>query len=299
MTFFAQKKLTEGFFKLCALLPLPLLQGLAHLLAALAWHGRSVLRRVTETNLALCYPDKTPRERRQLARQSLYYTLLTSLEIPRIWYQPVDRTLAQVESIQGRELIDDARARGKGVIVIAPHLGNWEALGYFLARDYPITCLFKPQPSSWRNEIIHHGRSRAGTKLVPTNRKGVLAIARALKAGEVTGILPDQIPDKNSGVAYVPFFGRPTATMTLIPSLLQRGNAEAVAGFAKRLPDGRFRIIFQPVPQAIYHKDTNSAAAALNQTVEALIAQAPEQYQWEYKRFRRGSGYRKTAIYNR
>lgn len=292
-----QKRLTLAFFHLCALLPLPALHSLARLLAGLAWHGRTALRRITETNLALCYPDMPVHQRRQLARAAVTHTLLTALEIPRIWLQPVEKTLARIETVQGQALIDEARAAGKGVIVIAPHLGNWEALGYFLASHYPLTCLFKPQAEAWRNEIIFQGRSRCGTQLQPTSKKGVLGIVKALRAGGVTGILPDQIPDKGSGVEYVPFFGHPVATMTLIPSLLQRGNVVAVAGFAKRLANGHFSIVLQPVSQDLYAADTAVAATALNQAVEQLVALAPAQYQWEYKRFRRGPGGIKTGVY--
>lgn len=299
MKFFLQKTLILGFYHAVAILPLPLMRLLARFLSWAAWWLPNESRRVTCINLARCYPDKTTAERKKMARESLYHTILTALEIPRVWQQPVEKTLNEIGVVEGQTLIDQARDKGKGVMVIAPHLGNWEYLGSYLACHYPLICLYKPQKEAWRNALIHRGRSKPGTRLAPTTRKGVMAVVKALKNGEVTGILPDQIPDKNSGIEYAPFFGQQTATMTLIPSLATRDNVIAVTGFAQRLPNGHFAIIFQPVPEALYSKDTHTSVAALNQAVEELIAQAPEQYQWEYKRFRRGPGYQKTAVYER
>lgn len=292
-----QKNVTLGIYALVSRLPDGARRFLARLSATLAWHVHGTMRRVTETNLALCYPHMTRAEQQQLAKESLYHTIMTALEIPQIWTQPTSRSLQRISDVQGQALIDAARAEGNGVIIIAPHLGNWEYLGAYLASDYPMTTLYKPPRQAWLEEISLQGRSKAGGSIVPTNKKGVLAVLKTLKSGGITGILPDQIPEKGSGVAYVPLFGQTTATMTLIPSLLQRGNIVAVAGAALRQADGRFRIVLQAVPQALYSEDETIAAAALNQTVEQLVALAPAQYQWEYKRFRRGADGKKQKIY--
>jgi KDO2-lipid IV(A) lauroyltransferase len=75
--------------------------------------------------------------------------------------------------------------------------------------------------------------------------------------------------------------------MTLPANLLQKTNACAVFGCAFRADDGRgFRIVFRAADAEIYSTDLTTSLAALNRGVEALILERPEQYQWEYKRFK-------------
>lgn len=292
-----QKTAALALFRLAAHLPGAAKSLLAHTVAWLAWHLRTGMRRVTEVNLALCYPQLDSAARQKLAKKSLYHTVMTALEIPTVWTQAAEKSLKQIIEVHSKQLLDDAQAQGKGVIVIASYLGNWEYLGLFLGKHYPTTSLYKPPRKAWLEDITRQGREKTGATLMPTNKKGVLAVLKALKAGGVTGILPDQVPEGGNGAAFAPFFGQPAATMTLIPSLLQRGNVIAVAGFAQRLANGRFRIIFQPAPVGLYSEDEQTSAAALNQAVEQLVELAPEQYQWEYKRFRIGADGKKQRIY--
>jgi len=74
----------------------------------------------------------------------------------------------------------------------------------------------------------------------------------------------------------------------LVTRLISKTGARVVAGFARRLPDGQgFDIHFIPADEAVYDSDDITAVAGVNHMVEALVEIAPEQYQWEYKRFKR------------
>lgn len=294
-----EKALILSVFSFVSFLPLMFRQALAKVLAFFAWCLHTDLRQTTQINLALCYPELDVSERKQLAKQSLYHTMMIALEIPTVWRQDAEKSLAQIVEVEGKHFLDEAQAQGKGVIVIAPHLGNWEYLGLFLGHYYDTVSLYQPPKKAWLEDLTRQGREKTGAKLMPTNKKGVLAVLKALKAGGVTGILPDQLPERGNGAAYVPFFQQITPTMTLIPSLLQRGNIVAVAGFAQRLANGQFKIVFQAAAEDIYAADEQIACTALNQSVEQLIAHAPAQYQWEYKRFRRGDEGIKRRIYKK
>lgn len=297
MAEFLQKTFTLGLFYFASCLPAKGQAVFARILSVFAWYANSQMRQVTEVNLKLCYPDLTDQERKQLAKDSVLHTMLTAVEIPGIWLGPLESSMARIVQVEGKESVDQAQAEGKGVIIIAPHHGNWEYLGLYLGEHYSITNLYKPPKQSWMEAITRKGRERTGSRLEPTNKKGVLAVLKALKAGNMSGILPDQIPDKGNGAAYVPFFGHTVATMTLIPNLLQRGNVVAFAAFAQRLKNGDFKIIFRPAHDNLYNADETIATTALNQAVEELVTIAPEQYQWEYKRFRRGEGGKKQKLY--
>ncbi|CAA0081345.1 Lipid A biosynthesis lauroyltransferase [BD1-7 clade bacterium] len=285
---------------LVALLPRWLIEGpLSRLAASLIWLTKGDMRRATEINLALCFPEMPEAERAQLARRSLRETVRTALELPGTWLQPIDKTLSTVVSISGEALLTDAIASGRGVIVLSPHVGNWEILGIYLSEHYPLTCMYRPGRIEGVDAIVKNSRAKGGAGLVPTNRSGVAKLLKVLKNQEVIGVLPDQNPDDARGGMYAPFYAEMANTMTLVPNLLQKTNAVAVGCIAKRIAGGRYEIVFLAADEAIYDKDLQTAVNGLNKTVENVVNVAPEQYQWEYKRFRRDGEGKKRRLYSK
>ena len=114
----------------------------------------------------------------------------------------------------------------------------------------------------------------------------MIALVKRLKNGEFTAILPDQVPDRQAGGKFAPFFGVPALTMTLVTNLRQSTNCRIISGAAVRV-DGGFEVHFVEPAKGIYSSDPHEALAALNHTVERCVAISPAQYQWEYKRFRK------------
>ncbi|ATJ83547.1 lysophospholipid acyltransferase family protein [Halomonas beimenensis] len=243
-------------------------------------------RRVTRINLAQAYPEMAEARRRRLARDSLIHSSATMLELGFAWMGDPDRLEASILEVHGRELLDEARAEGRGVIVLAPHFGNWEVLNFWLSSHFPFTAMYEPPKLADLDPVTRRGRERQGARLVPTNPRGVAALLKALKRSEAVGILPDQEPDWGSGV-FAPFFGRPAYTATLLPKLVARTEARVVAGVARRLPGRGFVLHFLPADERVYDADEATSAAGVNACVEAAVALDPAQYQWEYKRYRR------------
>jgi Kdo2-lipid IVA lauroyltransferase/acyltransferase len=243
-------------------------------------------REVTRINLVQVYPHLETAERRALARESLIHSTATMLELGFAWMGEPARLEASILEVQGREALDAAHARGRGMIVLAPHFGNWEMLNVWLSRHFPFTAMYEPPKIAPLEPLIRHGRERMGTGLVPTNPRGVAALLKALRRGETVGILPDQVPSWGSGV-FAPFFGRPAYTATLLPKLVARTDARVVTGVARRLPGRGFALHFQPADARVYAADEATSAAGVNASVEAVIALDPAQYQWEYKRYRK------------
>lgn len=245
--------------------------------------GRAV--RVTRTNLALCFPNMPEKELARLVRQSLMETGRTACEIPVLW-QHKDYWLRQhTLEYEGIELIRRTKEAGKGVIILTPHMGNWEILPCLVTWHGRITIMYQPLKDQALDTYIYQARKRPQVDMAPTDRRGVAKVIKALKAGEMVGILPDQVPDEGNGCLEVPFFGESAATMTLIHNLLQRTDCEVLISVAVRIPGG-FKMIVTPCAGDIYSEDPAASVAALNKTIESVIAKAPAQYQWEYKRFK-------------
>jgi KDO2-lipid IV(A) lauroyltransferase len=208
------------------------------------------------------------------------------LELGHAWMAPPEKVEASILAVHGRDKLDSARAEGRGVIVLAPHFGNWEVLNFWLSSHFPFTAMYEPPKIAGLEPIIRHGRERMGAKLVPTNPRGVAALLKALKRSEAIGILPDQEPDWGSGV-FAPFYGRDSYTATLLPKLVARTQARVVTGVALRIPGKGFEIHFLDADERVYSADDTESATGVNASVEASIALDPAQYQWEYKRYRK------------
>jgi len=283
---------------LLAHLPLSVVQAIGALLAWCSWLLKGRSARITRCNLALCFAHLSQQERDRLARQSLIETGKTLAEMGKAWLAPPATTLSYITKVTDQFGLQQAFEKGRGVIAIVPHLGNWEVLNLYAADCLPLNILYQPPKIKALDPFILAARSRTGTKVYPTDRSGVAAMFQALRNGELVGILPDQVPPPAAAL-FAPFFGIPAATMTLISRLAQKTGAPVMCAYAKRLPRGRgFEVVFKPADPEIMADDLQRSVAALNRSIEACVMEALSQYQWEYKRFKTGPN-GKTQFYNR
>ncbi len=268
-------------------MPLSWVHRLGRLAGWLSFRLGSSAARITRRNLQLCFPEKSSQEIEELTLRSLQQTASTGFELGKIWLEPLPQVFALVRNVVGEDLIQAALKAGKGLIFLAPHLGNWELYGLRSSVYAPTTYLYKPPKLDGFETLMTRFRDRGGSNMVPTSRKGVMQLLKALQRGEIVGILPDQEPDLNGGV-FAPFFGTDALTMTLASRLAGKTGATVLCGYARRLPDGEgFELVYRAVEPEIGSEDEVLAAAALNRAVERCVREEPAQYQWEYKRFKK------------
>jgi KDO2-lipid IV(A) lauroyltransferase len=209
----------------------------------------------------------------------------TLTETSRCWTRPAAANLALVREVVGAEWLDAAQAARAGVIVAAPHQGNWELLNQWLASRGPISIVYRPPRQAWVEDLLRRARGHANVTQVRAEAAGVRQLFRTLKLGGTVGILPDQQPKRGDG-EFAPFFGVPALTMTLLSRLANKSGAQVLFAWAERLPGSTgFRIRLVPATADIASDDAVHAVAALNAGVEACVRIAPEQYQWSYKRY--------------
>lgn len=283
---FSKSTLAVLSLRLVGLLPLSSARTLGSLMGRLAYRINRRNARVTRENLSLCLPHLTPEERELMVQHSLRETGKVAAEMCVILNKNQAPVQNLIRRIEGEELAHEALAKGKGLLILAPHLGNWEVLGLHLASLGEVVNLYQPPKLPGLEAVIRQGREKSGAQLVPTSAKGVAALLKNLKNNGISGILPDQNPNEDASGIFAPFFGHPALTMTLIHKLIQRTGCTAVLAFAKRV-EGGFELIYRAPPEAIYSDDQDTATAALNLGVERLVLEAPAQYQWEYKRFKK------------
>jgi KDO2-lipid IV(A) lauroyltransferase len=280
-----QAAVLKTLIRAFAVLPLGWAQSLGALIGWALWLMPNRLRRTTIDNLELCLPELGAEERRQIGRRSLMETGKTAAEVGAVWFWRTEKLLARIEGVEGEEYLLQEFGRKRGLLVLVPHLGNWEILSRYLQERLPVLALYRPPRIREMDEFIRQARERHGAKLVPADRSGLRCIVDTLSAGNGIGVLPDQEPLKRHGV-FAPFFGVPALTMTLVARLLHRHGAIAVFGYSERTAAGGFRLRFQPAPEGLDSEDLEKAAAQLNRGVEECVRRCPEQYTWSYRRFR-------------
>jgi KDO2-lipid IV(A) lauroyltransferase len=267
-------------------LPWSYIQTIGHILGlALVWIPNRQ-RRDALINIRLCFPELTNTEQLVLRRRAIQQFARTFVEMAALWLWQPKRVLALVKQETGTELLQPEP--GCGLILLTPHLGAWELAGLCMAARGKITSMYRPLTFKPLDRLILAARQRNGGILVPDNVSGVKKLLRALKRGEMVGILPDQVTREETGSTFAPFFGVPAATMLLVAGLARRSQAKVVFVWVQRLSDNTgFHLHCLPAPIGIDSSDDAIAAAALNQGIQQCIEICPEQYQWTYRRFRR------------
>jgi KDO2-lipid IV(A) lauroyltransferase len=276
------------FLLLMAAMPMRLSQFLGKQLGRYWFKSKSSRSyQVSKLNIDSCFADQSSEYRVKLLAQSLEHTGMSYAEMGMSWLWPSNWTLRRVVSVEGLDVLNSAIANDKGVIIIAPHIGNWEVLNLYASNLYPITVLYKQPKLKFFDWLINKMRKRLGGDMAPANAAGVRKLMKKLRAKGVIAILPDQEPAEGSG-EFSPFFGRDTYTMTLLSQLASKTQSTVIAGVAFRQDNGQgFAIKFTEVAGNINSRDTAESIAALNQSIETIVKQCPAQYQWEYKRFKK------------
>ena len=273
--------------KLMRHLPMPLLQQCGATLGRLNWYGRSRARSVALANVSACFPDYTPKAQRQLARAAVVESGKTLVEMASLWCNPISYGRKLIKKVHNQALLDQALQADRGLVLILPHLGNWELTNHYITTQTQVVALYQPAKLPELEQLIQQGRNRSGTQMMPTNARGVKSIYRQLKSGGTSVVLADQEPPESGGV-FADFFQVPALTQTLVPRLLQQTGAQALMIFTLRNPNepGAFEVFIEPVDPGLFNPTLAVAAAALNHSVEACAKRALQQYQWTYKRFK-------------
>ncbi|MEI7843302.1 MAG: lysophospholipid acyltransferase family protein [Gallionellaceae bacterium] len=273
-------------FDLLAHLPLPALHRLGSALGWLSyWSSKSYARRLRENLLkALQLKDSTHFE-------SILHTNISEagkavLELTWIWRRPLSVVVASVNHCEGLEHVEAAYAKGKGVIILTPHLGCFDLISSYIAARWPITSMYRRPRWKFLDILMRQGRERGNAKLVPADVGGVRHMLKALRQGHFIGVLPDQVPGNGEG-EWLPFFGRPAYTMTLIGRLVESSGATPIMTLAIRAPHGEgYTLKFTPLTL----NPNEPAALQINRSLEEAIYSCPEQYLWSYNRYKVPNG---------
>jgi Kdo2-lipid IVA lauroyltransferase/acyltransferase len=276
-------------FRCIAALPLSTVHAIGAALGRLVYWSSPTYRRRLRANLAQAgYADP------ELMHAAAAEAGKQALETAWIWMRPRADIVAKTE-VADMSVVDAALADGRPVMFLPPHLGSFEVTAQFYAafrpeaKTRPMTVLYRIPRKSVLRGIVESGRAAEGLKLAPAEIRGVRMLMRAMKDGEVVGILPDQVPSRGEG-AWAPFFGRWAYTMTLPARLARQFDAIVLFVYGERLPHGRgYRIHLRRLDVPLTG-DAAHDAAVMNRGLESLIRERPAQYLWGYNRYKVPAG---------
>ncbi len=283
--------LGKRLVRLLAWLPLSGIRGLAVVLGWLVWltPGPWLKRqkRQIELNLSTAFPELDVQELKRLQRQNLIEMFSTMLEIGPIWYRSGEWIQRRFKR-SGWHHLERAQQRGKGVLMISGHLGNWEAGIMYVTQLLPLVYLYKPPRSNELDEFLTARRSRFGGEFAAAGSAAMRRLVRQLRQGGVAGLLFDQRP-KGGDSVQAPFFNRTVDTMTLVHQLSARTGCSVLFADVRRRPARRgWEVRIGPLHEDFSSLTPAQAAALLNAELERRIREVPAQYLWQYPRFERG-----------
>ncbi|MDQ8031924.1 MAG: lysophospholipid acyltransferase family protein [Bordetella sp.] len=271
-----------ALFRFIAALPLPFLHAAGRVLGRLAYAWPGKYRDRLRANAAQAGYDSPA-----FARRAAGEIGAMMFEMPKVWFRN-EASLARVVS-DDDEVVREARAEGRGILFLTPHLGCFEITARYLARQMPVTVMFRPPRKALLAPLLETARNSSAVNAVPATMQGVREFVRALRRGESVGMLPDQAPGVGDGV-WAPFFGRPAFTMTLPGKLASQTGVAVILTAGERLPGGRgWRIHYVRVPEPL-PAEPQAQAALFNQAMETLIRRFPHQYLWGYNRYKTPRG---------
>lgn len=269
-----------GIFKW---MPLWLLRASARGLGRILWYADIKSVKVSRKNIALCFPELTQEQQKSLTKAATLELVITAFEVFKVWSMQAEKLSSKIVAVNNESLYLEAIANNKPIMLVGPHLGNWEVAGLYTSTKAAMTTMFAPIKYEAINTLVKNSRAANGASLVPTNVRGVMAMVKALRKKGQVGILPDQKADQGSGL-HSSFFGNMAYTMTLVNTLQKKTDAVVIMTFAERVKSG-WKVHFQAPDPAIYNTDLQTSVDGLNRSVERCVQTCPAQYQWEYKRF--------------
>lgn len=273
-----------GLIRLMAALPF------AWQLALGGWIGRRIgkiarrRRRIAAINLALCFPELSPTEQVALLDQHFAALGIGLFETALAWWGS-DRKLRSLAHITGLEHLQQAVARGRGVILLTGHFTSLELGARFITWHQPFHALYRPHKNPLYEAIMRYERERR-SGFPPLGREDLRGLLRAFKQGRAIWYAPDQNHGSRNSV-FAPFFGIPTCTITATARLAALSGAAVVPYFPRRLPGSAgYAITILPALSEFPSGDPIADAARINALLEQQIRRAPEQYLWVHRRFK-------------
>ena len=268
-------------------IPLKFLRVLGRIGGIATYHLARIRRQVALDNLDLAYGDELTRSEKVAIAKSSFINLVTT--ILEFCYSPaIDRPIEDLVDVTNSEAFLKAYREGKGVIVLVPHMGNWEVCGRWYGEHGVVQhAIVRRQKQEWVNRIVSSIRK---TNLITEidKRNGLRKALAALRRGEMVSILADQHAQEEA--VKVEFFGHPAMTHASVALLAMRTgcNVMVCSGFRHR--DGSFGGVFSEPLETTVSGDRDRDLVENTQryvaAIELYVRKNPQDWMWMHRRWK-------------
>ncbi len=247
-----------------------------------------IRRGVTERQIAAAFPQWSASEVARVARESYNSLGRVAIEATLLSRGTAKDVLELFVPSPTWSVAEAALAKGRGLIFVAGHLGNWELSGaYVAARGVPVHPIARGMSNPLSDAFFRRTRERLGMHIMH-DQEAVRRVPRVLREGAAVGFLSDQA---TVGLAstFVPFFGRPAKTPRGAAVFALRGDYPIVMIHAIRQPDGRYEFVAEDIP--VTHtgdkeKDIDDVMLRFSAALERMVRRYPGQYFWQHRRWK-------------
>ncbi|MEO5962805.1 MAG: LpxL/LpxP family Kdo(2)-lipid IV(A) lauroyl/palmitoleoyl acyltransferase [Thermomonas sp.] len=271
-----------GLCMALARLPWPLQRWLGALVGWLGLHLSRSRREAARTNLSLCLPELDAAQREALLRANFRDVGIGLFEFARAWWgsaAPMQRTAR----IEGLDILQSLQAEGRGVLLVSGHFMTLELCGRLLCDHVPLAGMYRRHRSPVMEWAVMRGRLRYASAMFGNG--DTRAAIRHLKRGGVLWYAPDQ-DMRGKDTVFAPFFGIPAATITATHQFARLTGCAVVPFFHRR--EGADYILRVGQPLAPFPtEDVVADITQVNASIEAMVREAPSQYLWLHRRFKR------------
>jgi KDO2-lipid IV(A) lauroyltransferase len=272
-----------GIVRLIAKLPYRALIALGRGLGVLTARLPGARRRVAQRNLAVCFPDMPDAERMWLLQRNLADLGLMLVEFAFAWFGS-DRAIARVPCrIEGLEQLERCRTQGRGVLLVGAHFSHLELCARLVSQRIRIAGMYRVMDDPVFERAVLH--ARLGYAEAMFTKDELRASVKYLKRGGTLWYAPDQ-DMRGKDTVFAPFFGVAASTLTATHHLARLSGAAVIPFFHKREPHGGYAIRLEAPLEDFPSADVTVDTARVNERIERMVREAPEQYLWVHKRFK-------------
>jgi KDO2-lipid IV(A) lauroyltransferase len=247
-----------------------------------------IRRGVTERQIAAAFPEWSAEKVEETARESYRNLGRVAIEATLLSRGTAKDVLDLFNPSPTWSIVESALAKGRGVILVAGHLGNWELSGaYVAARGVPVYPIARGMSNPLSDAYFRRTRERLGMHIMH-DQEAVRRVPRVLREGHTVGFLSDQA---TVGLAstFVPFFGRPAKTPRGAAVFALRGEYPVVMIHAIRMPNERYEFIAEEIPvthTSDRERDVDDVMVRFSEALERMVKRFPGQYFWQHRRWK-------------
>ncbi len=271
-----------GIGWLAARLAWPIQRALGHVIGALLYIALPSRRRAARINFALCYPELDEASRKRLLHSHFAALGVGLFEFARAWWGSI-APLRRTVRINGLKHLQAAVAQGHGVLLVSGHFMNLEICGRLLCDHVPLAGMYRRHRGVVMEWAVLRGRLRYARAMF--RQQELRPALRLLKDGGVLWYAPDQ-DMLGKDTVFAPFFGIPAATITATHQLARLSGCAVLPFFHHREGD-RYVLRIEPPLAEFPSHDATADTARVNAAIEAMVREAPAQYLWIHRRFKR------------